>query len=210
MPLGVLLADEHPITRAGLKNLLHGAGFAVLAECSDGEQAVRLAETIRPDLAILELTMPRLNGIEAARGIQQVSPRSAVVLMTALRKDEQVLEAVRAGVKGYILKTEAVDAVVQAVREVSRGNLYLSPGVSRVVVNACRSGAISMADPLSQRELQILKMIAEGHTAREIATHTSLSAKTVESYRKNLMDKLSIRETANLVRYAIRRGLINP
>lgn len=210
MPLGVLLADNHPIVREGLKSILQGKGFTVLGECSNGEEAVKLAETTGPDVALLEVSMPRLNGIDAARRIQQVSPRTAIALLTAGRQDDQVIEALHAGVKGYILKTEDKTALIHAIEEVSRGNIYLSPGVSGAIVSAFRKRTDPNIDPLSKRELQILTLIAEGQTAREIALQAKLSVKTVETYRKNLMEKLGIRETANLVRYAIRRRLIKP
>ena len=210
MPLGVLLADSHPIVREGLKSILQGKGFAVLHECSDGQEAVKLAESAGPDIAILEVSMPRLNGIDAARRILQVSPRTTIALLTAGRQDDQVIEALHAGVKGYILKTEDRTALIHAIEEVSRGNIYLSPGVSGAIVSAYRKRTDPNVDPLSKRELQILTLIAEGQTAREIAHQAKLSVKTVETYRKNLMEKLGIRETANLVRYAIRRQLIKP
>ena len=208
MSLRILLADDHPIVRQGLKVLLEREGFTVVGEASDGREAVRLTQECGPDIALLDLTMPMLNGIDAGRAILQTSPKTKIVLLTMHAEDHHVLEALRAGFKGYVLKTKAAEELVQAIQEVSRGKLYLTPGVSEVVVQAYLAKSELPPEPLSLREREVLQLIAEGKTTKEVAVVLGISAKTAESHRTRIMGKLNIHETASLVRYAIRRGLI--
>jgi DNA-binding NarL/FixJ family response regulator len=210
MPIQVLLADDHQVVRQGLRGLLEREGFRVVGEAADGREAVRLAETTHPDVTILDLAMPSLNGVEAAREILRAAPRTKAILLTMHTDDPYVLEALRAGVSGYVLKTQAADDLVQAIREVSRGSIYLSPGVSRTVVDAYRSKSDLPPDPLSPREKEVLQLVAEGKTTKEVAGILGISVKTAESHRMHIMSKLDIHETASLVRYAIRRGIIQP
>ena len=210
MPIQVLLADDHLIVRQGLKALLEREGIKVVGEAADGHEAVRLAQALRPDVAVLDLAMPLLNGLEAAREILHASPRTQPILLTMYTEDHYVLEALRARIKGYVLKTQAAEALVQAIREVSRGMIYLSPGVSQAVVQAYLAQTDLSPDPLTPRERQVLQLVAEGKTTKEIAVLLGISVKTAESYRTRIMQKLDIHETAGLVRYAIRRGLIQP
>jgi two-component system response regulator NreC len=211
VPVGILIVDDHPIFRQGLKFLLEKDGYTVVGEGADGIEAVRLAEKFRPDIVMLDFSMPRLNGLDAAREIRRVSPRSKVILLTAHREEQYVLEAISAGIKAYVLKSEAATALGEAIHEVTRGNAYLSPSIARFAVDSCvgRSAAGPL-EVLSPRELQVLKLIAEGNTTREVASELNLTVKTAESYRTALMSKLDIHETASLVRYAVRRGLITP
>jgi DNA-binding NarL/FixJ family response regulator len=212
VPIGILLADDHPIFRQGLRSLLEKDGFSVVGEGADGMEAVKLAEKFRPDIVILDFSMPRLNGLDAAKEIRKASPRSKVILLTAHREEQYVLEAINAGVRGFVLKSEAATALNEAIQEVNRGNAYLSPGVARFAVDSCIGKCVEgvPAEVLSPRELQVLKLIAEGNTTREIADQLQLTVKTAESYRTALMGKLDIHETASLVRYAVRRGLVKP
>ena len=210
MAIQVLLADDHQIMREGLKGLLEREGFALIAEASDGREAVRLAEKGHPDVAILDLAMPQLNGLDAAREIIRASPRTKAILLTMHTEDPYVLEALRAGVGGYVLKTQAAADLLQAIREVMRGAIYLSPGVSRALVDAYRARTDLPADPLSPREREVLQLVAEGKTTKEVAVVLGVSTKTAESHRTRIMEKLDIHETANLVRYAIRRGIVRP
>jgi DNA-binding NarL/FixJ family response regulator len=210
MPIRVLLADDHLIVRQGLKDLLQREGFTVIAEASDGREAVRLAREHRPEIAVLDLSMPLLNGLDAAREIQQSCPRTALILLTMHTEDPYIVEAMRAGVKGYVLKTQAAADLVQAIRDVSQGRLYLSPQVSGALAAALMNKSDSQEDPLSPRERQVLQLIAEGQTTKEIASLLGISVKTAESHRSRIMDKLGIHEIAGLVRYAIRRGLVQP
>jgi two-component system, NarL family, response regulator NreC len=208
MSLHILLADDHPIVRQGLKLLIEREGFTVVGEASDGREAVRLAQELCPDIALLDLTMPQLNGIDAGQAILQISPKTNIILLTMHAEDHHVLEALRAGIKGYVLKTKAAEELVLAIQEVSRGKLYLTPGVSEVVVQAYLAKSELPPEPLSHREREVLQLIAEGKTTKEVAVALGISAKTAESHRTRIMGKLNIHETASLVRYAIRRGLI--
>lgn len=210
MALRILLADDHHILRQGIRALLEHEGFEVVAEATNGAEAVQLAQTHKPDIAVLDLMMPELNGLEAGRQIVQARTARGVILLTMHTQEHQVATALRAGFRGYLLKTQAAEDLVVAIREVLRGELYLSPAVSRIVVDGYLTGTPPTADPLAPRERQVLQLVAEGKTSKEIASILGLSVKTAESYRAHLMDKLDIHETAGLVRYAIREGLITP
>ncbi|MBI2001365.1 MAG: response regulator transcription factor [candidate division NC10 bacterium] len=198
------------MVRQGLRALLEREGFEVAGEAGDGHQAIRLAQDLRPDVAVLDLAMPLLNGLDAAREILKVSPSTKVILLTVHTEDQYVLEALRARVKGYVLKTQVAEDLVQAIREVLRGSTYLSPGISQAVVEAFLAKTDLPTDPLTLRERQVLQLIAERKSTKEIAGLLGVSVKTVESHRARMMEKLDIHEVAGLVRYAIRRGLVEP
>jgi two-component system, NarL family, response regulator NreC len=208
MPLEILLADDHQVVRQGLRALLEREGFAVVAEAADGHDAVQRASELRPSVAILDLTMPMLNGLDAAKQIARLSPSTRTVLLTVQAGEEYILGALQAGVRGYVLKTQAASDLVLAIREVVGGGLYLSPRISGTVVEAYRHKSELPPDPLTPRQRQVLQLVAEGKTTKEIAAVLGVSIKTAESHRNRIMRKLGIHETANLVRYAIRRGLI--
>ncbi len=209
MPIRVVLADNHALVRQGLKALLEREGFQVAGEASDGQELVRLVANVRPEVAILDISMPILNGIDAARELQKSSP-TKTILLTRHDEDQYVTEALRAGVKGYVLKNQAATDLVHAIREVCRGGIYLSPSISGTIVAAFLSKADLPADPLTSRERQVLQLVGEGKSTKEVATLLGVSVKTAESHRTRLMQKLDIHETASLVRYAIRRGLVQP
>jgi two-component system, NarL family, response regulator NreC len=206
MQTRVLLADDHVLVRQGVRLLLEKDGFDVVGEADDGIEAVRLARQTEPDIAVLDLLMPELNGIDAAREIHQCCPRTKTLLLTA-RGDDILLEALAAGMRGCLLKSLAGRDLIQAIRQVQEGRVYLSAGLAEAVVQAYRTGAERPADPLSLREREVLQLIAEGHGTKGIADKLCISARTVESHRYRIMRKLEIRETAGLVRYAIGRGL---
>lgn len=210
MPLRILLADDHLIFRQGLKGLLEREGLQIVGEAADGQEAVRRARDLSPDVAVLDLTMPLLNGLDAAREIVRASPRTRPILLTMHTEDPYVMEALRAGIKGYVLKAQPSTDLVQAIQEVSRGRIYLSPGISRTVVEAYLAKTELPPDPLSPREHEVLQLVAEGKTTKEIARLLGVSIKTAENHRSRILAKLDIHETAGLVRYAIRRGLIHP
>jgi DNA-binding NarL/FixJ family response regulator len=210
MPIRILLADDHQMVRQGLKALLEQEGFKVVGEAADGHQATRLAQELLPDVAILDLAMPLMNGIGAAKAISQISPQTKVVVLTMHTEAQYVLEALRAGIRGYVLKSRAAGELVQAIREVSRGSTYLSSDISDTVVDAYLNKVDIPSDTLSPRELQVLQLVAEGKTTKEVASLLNISVKTAESHRTRIMEKLDIHETASLVRYAIRRGLVQP
>ena len=205
-----MLADDHLIVRQGLKVLLEREGFNVVGEACDGREAVRLAQELCPDIALLDLSMPLLNGVDAGRAILQASPKTKIVLLTMHTENHHVLDALRAGIKGYVLKTKAAEELVQAIQEVSLGKLYLTPGVSEVVVQAYLAKSDLPPEPLSLREREVLQLIAEGKTTKEVAVVLGISVKTAESHRTRMMEKLNVHETASLVRYAIKRGLVQP
>jgi len=210
MPIRVVLADDHVLVRQGLKSLLERENFQVVAEASDGQEAVRLSESLHPDIAVIDISMPILNGIDAVRELGRSCPKTKAILLTQHEEDQYIREALEAGVKGYVLKNQAASDLVHAIQQVSRGQVYLSPGVSRAVVEAYRTKADSPADPLTARERQVLQLIAEGKSTKDAASLLGISVKTAESHRMRLMQKLDIHETASLVRYAVRRGLVQP
>lgn len=209
MSLRILLADDHVIVRQGVKNLLTEEGYHVVGEATDGREAVRLAQDLQPDIAILDLSMPLLNGLGAAREILKVSRRTKPILLTLHREAPFVTEAIRIGVKAYVVKTQAAADLFEAIREVSRGATYMSPDLVGAASLEQANASLS-PDPLSRREREILQLVAEGKSTKEIADLLGISLNTVESHRTRLMDKLRIHERAGLVRYAVRRGLIEP
>ena len=210
MSTRVLLADDHVLVRQALRSLLEREGFVVTGEASDGHEAVRLVEAQSPDVAILDLAMPLLNGIDAAREIQRARPETGVILLTMHDDEQYVLEALRAGVVGYVLKTRATSDLVAGINEVARGGLYVSSGVSRDVVRMYIENREPRADPLTPRERQLLQLVAEGKTTKEAASVLGISVKTADTHRARIMKKLAVQGTAGLVRYAIRTGLIQP
>ena len=208
MPLRVLLADDHQIVRDGLKALLVREGMDVVGEAADGHDAVRLAAVLAPDVVVVDLAMPRLNGLDAAQEILRASPRTGVIMLTMYAQDHQVILALRAGVRGYMVKTQAAQELVHAIREVAAGRTYLGSGAPQILLDAYLSSADPSKDPLTPRDRQVLQLVAEGKTTKEIATQLGISVKTAETYRGKIMEKLDIHDTAGLVRYAIRRGMI--
>jgi len=209
MPPRVLLADDHVIVRQGFRALLEREGLEVVAEAANGHEAVRLAGELLPDVAVLDFAMPLLNGLDAAKEIRRRSPRTRTILLTVHSEDHYVLEALQAGVHGYVVKTQAAADLVQAIREIRGNAIYLSPTISRAVVEAYFDKATPPGDVLSSRERQVLQLVAEGKTTKEIAGVLGVSIKTADSHRARIMRKLDIHDTAGLVRFAIRRGLIH-
>jgi len=210
MSIRLLLADDHLMFRQGLKTLIEREAFDVVGEASDGREAVQLARALHPDVAVLDLAMPLLNGLDAAREITKVSTRTRTILLTMHTEDQYVMEALRAGVRGYVLKTQATSDLIQAIREASKGAIYLSPSISRSIVDVYLGKTDLPPISLTPRERQVLQLVAEGKTTKEVAVLLEISVKTAESHRTRLMEKLDIHETAGLVRYAIRAGLIQP
>lgn len=207
----VLLADDHAIVREGLRALLEREpDMAVVAEAGDGREALRLAQETRPDVAAMDLSMPLLNGLEAARQMAswERGPRS--ILLTMHAEDRYVLEALRAGVRGYVLKKQAAADLVRAIREVASGSAYLSPGISIAVADAIRSSGPPPEASLTAREREVLQLVAEGKTTKEIAGILGVSVKTADAHRTRLMQKLNIHDIAGLTRFAIRQGVIQP
>lgn len=210
MQTRILLADDHQIVRQGLKALLEQKGFSVVGEASDGEQAVRLCRELTPDVAIFDLGMPLLNGIDAARELLRDFPNMKVILLTMYTEESYVLDALQAGVTGYVVKSEAAMDLLNALKDVCQGSTYLSSKISRAIVQGYLQKGRGPVDPLTPRERQVLQLIAEGKTSREIACFLGVSVKTAEAHRGKIMNKIGTHGTAGLVRYAIRRGLVQP
>jgi DNA-binding NarL/FixJ family response regulator len=208
MPTRLLLADDHALVRQGLKAFLEKHGYQVVCEASNGQEVLRNAPKAQADVAIIDVTMPLLNGLEAARELRKSSPKTKIILLTKHDEDQYVTDAIRAGVKGYVLKSQVAEDLIHAIQEVCRGAIYLSPSISRVVVDAFLSKTEVTQDPLTGRERQVLQLVGEGKSTKEVAVLLGVSVKTAESHRVRLMRKLDIHEVASLVRYAIRRGLV--
>jgi two-component system response regulator NreC len=208
MPIRILLADDHAMIRQGLKAILEAEGFQVPGEASNGIQAVELSQKLRPDIVVLDISMPLLNGIDASRQILEARPQTKIILLTAHTQEQYVLQGLRHGVTGYLLKENAADELVNAVRTVAGGAIYITAGVSRAVVQAFS------ADPsrelLSPRERQVLQLIAEGKSMKEIGALLGISSRTADSHRTKIMEKVALHDTASLVRYAISIGLVPP
>jgi DNA-binding NarL/FixJ family response regulator len=207
MAIRVLLADDHAMVREAIKVLLETAAFEVVATAADGNEAARLARKLRPDVAVLDLIMPILNGVGAARAIREASPTTRSILLTSSQDQQVILDALRAGVRGCVLKTGQTSDLVRAIQDVMTGGVYLSSPVARSLLEAYQAGSAGPADPLSERERQVLQLIADGKRTREVAEALGVSLKTAESHRGNIMRKLGIADTAGLVRYALQHGL---
>lgn len=210
MPVRILLVDDHVLVRQGLKSLLEREGFLVVGEASDGQEALRQTGSLNPDIVVMDISMPTINGLNAAREIQQSFPKTKTILLTQHDEKEYVSEALDAGVKGYVLKNQAGSDLLQAIKQVSRGQVYLSPGVAQAVVESYHSKSDKSGTRLTLRERQVLQLIAEGKSTKDVASVLGISVKTAESHRTRLMQKLDIHETASLVRYAVRQGIVQP
>ena len=210
MPIRVVLADDHTLVRQGLRSLLEREGIQVVGEAQDGHELLQLAGKHSPDVAVIDIGMPLLNGLDAARELKRAAPKTKAILLTRHNEDEYLIEALRAGAKGYLLKNQAVSDLVHAIHLVCRGQIYLSPGMSTVVVGAYLSKAELPVDPITSREREVLQLVAEGKSTKDIASLLGISVKTADSHRSRLMRKLDIHEVASLVRYAVRKGLVQP
>lgn len=206
--LRVLLADDHAILLDGLKAILTERNMEVVGEASDGLQAIKLCEKLAPEVAVVDISMPLLNGIDAAREIRKVSPNTKILILSMHADDRYVLAALRAGVSGYLLKSKAATSLTQAIDAVRIGGVCLSPFVSKAVVDAYLASE-TPTDPLSVREREVLQLLAEGKTVKEIGDLLMISVKTAESHRANIMHKLGIHDVAGLVRYAIKERIIH-
>lgn len=212
MTLRILLADDHRMLRDGIRRILEASpDMAVVAEAETGEEAVRMALQSHPDVAVMDVTMPRLSGIEGIRRIRATSPRTRCLALSMHETHIQVTQALQAGASGYVVKSAGSDELVEAVRATAEGKSYLSPSIAHCVVEAIsqpRDGAVSSVALLSGREREVLQLIAEGMSSKEIAAALGVSLKTIETHRSNLMGKLNIRKASKLVRVAIHEGLV--
>lgn len=213
-PIRVLLADDHALVRAGIRALLAALpGIEVVAETGDGREALEVIRTHRPDVVMMDIAMPGLNGLEAAARVAKDFPNVRVIILSMHANEEYVWQALRAGAGGYLLKDAAPAELDLAVKAVARGESYLSPAVSKQVVGDYIrrvGGDASSVEQLTPRQREILQLIAEGRSTKEIAHLLNISVKTVETHRVQLMERLNIHDVAGLVRYAIRVGLVTP
>jgi DNA-binding NarL/FixJ family response regulator len=207
----VLIADDHGIVRSGLRMLLERQmDIQVIGEASDGAEARDMAIRERPDLAILDVKMPKLTGLQATREIRDQAPDVAVLILSMYDDERYLFEALKAGASGYVLKSQADSDLIEAVRAVERGEPFLTPEAQRALIQDVLGEGASREEELTPREQEVVKLVAEAHTNREIAAILHLSEKTVENHRSNAMRKLGMRDRVELVRYAIRKGLIEP
>src|SRR5262245_11789739 len=213
MTISIVLADDHPVVRRGMRALLEGEpDFAVVGEAADGLQALRLAERLRPDVLVLDLMMPGLNGLDALPALARRCPRTRVLVLSMYADESFVRQAFKQGATGYALKGCEAAVLLQAVREAAAGRRYLSPPLSDRAVEAYVEEALTAPDDpheaLTPREREVLQLAAEGHTSADIARRLSISPRTVEIHRANLMHKLGLKTAVDLIRHALRRGII--
>ena len=216
MPLGpirILIADDHTLVRESLVGLLQAEGdVQVVAQAADGVETVEKALATRPDIVVADLSMPRLGGIEVVRRLKEALPATRVLVLTMHQEDEYVLQAVRAGASGYLVKDSAASELLAAVRNLHAGRGHFGPQASRILAEQVQHPDRGREDPygnLTPREREVFHLIAEGLTTKEIARKLDISAKTAENHRTRVLDKLGMRNTAELVRYALRKGLLD-
>lgn len=211
----VLLADDHKLMRAGLRLVVdQQEDLSVVGEADDGRQAVELAKSLKPDVVVMDIGMPNLNGIEAARQIREIRPDAAVVMLSMHSDEGYVLRALGAGARGYLLKDSATTDLVQAIHAVVEGKSFFSPAVSKVLLQDYmrklqRSGGEDSYDQLSPREREVLQLVAEGKSNKETASLLNLSVYTVETHRARIMQKLNLKGVPELILYAVRKGIIS-
>jgi DNA-binding NarL/FixJ family response regulator len=206
----ILLADDHALVRHGFRMILAAQpDMEIAGEAGNGREAVELAQKLKPDVVVMDVAMPELNGIEATRRIIELAPRARVLALSMHKDAVYVREILRAGARGYLLKDSADADLLAAVRAVAKGEGYLSPGVSDAVLSDYRRHVTDPLDLLTSREREVLQLIAEGKTNKEIATSLTLSVYTVEAHRGRLMEKLNLHSTGELVRFAVRSGLVD-
>lgn len=212
--IGVLLVDDHTVVRQGLRALLRSEeDLEVTGEAENGRQAVMLARKTLPDVVVMDVAMPLLNGLEATRQILRLVPTSKVLVLTSYGDDECVEQLMQAGAAGYLIKQTAANDLIKAIREVSRGNAFFSPSIAKRLRDQCRNAftgghALKKGGELTSREAEVLQLIAEGFSNKQIAGELCISIKTVEKHRQQVMNKLNIHDVAGLTRYAISKGMI--
>ena len=211
----VMLADDHTVVREGLRVLLEAAeDIKVVGEADNGRQAVQMAKNLRPDVVVLDLVMPTLNGLEATRQIIKECPNTRVLILSSYSDDDRVQQLIEDGASGYLVKQTAANDLLKAIREAHKGNAYFSPAISKRLLESCRESFVKgrtikrKANRLTTREAEVLQLIAEGYANKQIADELKISIKTVEKHRQQVMNKLNIHEVASLTRYAMSQGMI--
>jgi DNA-binding NarL/FixJ family response regulator len=206
----IVLADDHSVVRQGFRRILEAqADMEIVGEASNGREALETATRLSPDVVVMDVAMPELNGIEATRRMGEAAPRTRVLALSMHKDSVYVREILRAGARGYLLKDAVDEDLIAAVRAVARGEGYLSPGVADAVLTDYRQHVTDPIDLLTSREREVLQLIAEGKTNKEIATTLNLSVYTVDAHRGRIMEKLNLHSTGELVRFAIRKGLVD-
>jgi DNA-binding NarL/FixJ family response regulator len=206
----ILLADDHGVVRQGFKMILSAeADMEIVGEAGNGREAVELAERLKPDIVVMDVAMPELNGIEATRRLAESAPHARVLALSMHKDSVYVRETLRAGARGYLLKDSGANDLVAAVRAVASGEGYLSPAVSNAVLDDYRRHVTNAIDLLTSREREVLQMLAEGKTNKEIAATLNLSVYTVDAHRGHIMEKLNLHSINELVRFAVRNGMID-
>lgn len=215
MKVRILIAEDHTLVRQGLRRILEEQpGWEVAGEASNGREAVRLALQLKPDVVMMDIAMPQLNGIEAIRQITRRLPAIRIVILSMFAEEAYILQALQAGAHGYLLKDSADQELVRAIAAVSRGKSFFSPAVSRIVLDdhvryLAEKGTTDAFDLLSEREREVFQLIAEGHSNKEVADLLFISPATVETHRAHIMEKLNVHSTAEIVLYAVRKGVIS-
>lgn len=213
-PIRILLADDHTVIRRGLRALLERQnGFAVVAEAADGREAVETAAAVGPDVAVIDIGMPNMNGIEAARRITEKRPETAVVILSMHADESYVLRALKSGARGYLLKDSPEDDLINAIRAVHNGKAFFSPEISKMLAEDYmrqmrQRGVEDSYELLTRREREILQMLGEGNSNKDVATKLNLSLHTVETHRGNVLEKLNLHSTAEMILYAVRKGIV--
>ncbi|MGD0231492.1 MAG: response regulator transcription factor [Syntrophorhabdales bacterium] len=210
--ISIILADDHHIVRQGFKSLLENQkGFSVIAEAGDGPQAVKATTRLKPDVLVLDVMMPGLNGLEVARQVSKLSPHTKVIILSMYTDEPYVIEALQNGACGYVLKESDMSDLIKAIHEVTAGRHYLSSPLSEMAIAAykekTRGVSLDLYNTLTTREREVLQLVVEGHTSAEIAAKLFISTRTVESHRANTMEKLSVRSRDDLIKYALKKGL---
>lgn len=212
--ISVVLADDHTVVRQGLRGLLEDEeDIVVVGEAEDGQQALQIVAELHPDVVLLDIAMPNMNGLQAARQIRKQSPKTSIIILSMYLEEEFVYQVIQLGASGYLLKQSAMSDVLRAIREVKNGNAFFSPAISKTILDRCRDAFLRNGEKgymklLSDREIQVLQLIAEGKTNKEAADRLFVSVKTVEKHREHIMYKLDIHEIAGLTRYAIAHGIV--
>lgn len=208
----VLLAEDHTVVRQGLRLILDTSDeIRVVAEAENGRQAVKLAKELKPDIALLDVAMPLLNGLETVKQLRQDTPKTRVLILSSYDDDRFIDESLASGAAGYLVKHSAANDLIKAIQEVHAGRSFFSPAIQRRLaarMSGGRQGGPKISDKLSRREAEVLQLIAEGFANKQIADELSISVKTVEKHRQSMMNKLNIHEVAGLTRYAVTRGLV--
>ncbi len=210
----IMIADDHTIVRQGMRKLLETyPELQVIGESQDGDETVELAKQLLPEIIIMDISMPGLNGLEATRQLKKRLPQIKILILTMHAEKEYIFKILQSGASGYLLKGSAIEELITAIHAVDRGESYLSPPISKSIIEEYVGGgpntrSTTQSQPLTTREREVLQLIAEGHTSKSIATYLSLSSKTIETHRSHIMQKLNIHNAAGLIRYAIQKGWV--